>query len=490
MVMGSSISKNVTYKTDSIPQLNNKFMNNAFNGAASRAAVTGESFNDRLGLASVTTHDENHYNNGFQNLDTTNDNKFPNDTTSTREKKAMLIDAKLDKKVRAAEAKRNNRGSESDSGSQSEKIVDRIGDVLALPRGIALAIGNDSFPHEITTDTENSEVITTSLKENGMLSKEAIDQGANISASLIKGVFTKVLNPLYAASGAFERTSSATRNGTEDMVMRDKAGQRTIEGVEILNLNDPNDPNARKLRDINTDLTEDTDSDKHVNDGKADTEQQKLNDKSKISSAQKMQNVDNDKDTEEQKLDDKSSVDKKKKLEDIDNAEGIDEQILQGFDDLNRKDLYNVYNENGKDKQEYDGKSSVLGASLRNIAKTGGTDKQKINENSLISPEELASIVKGSLADFNEFDSSSSIDRPVILADITGNSEKTNDQEVNKDTLEEVTDALANFGEEGSNEDIASDLDRTIGDLGMSDSGISDLASSIASDVVSSELGK
>jgi hypothetical protein len=346
------------------------------------------------------------------------------------------------------------------------------------------------------------------VNELGNLASDIGSNGANKidemfsgCTKLLGGILGVIAGKVNEASRASQGTTTTARQGIEAMRNVELQSARRISEEEIPNFRDLNDPNNRQLRDINAEYMAITseDDDRSVNAGDNDTKEQKISSDSKIPNKKALTDVTSSVEAKEEKYDSTSSI-ITKELEDILKPSDIDSKKIDDFKDSKNIKLDDAKKEDKNKVVNYDDRSVIGGAaSLKNIFKNGGEEEQKIKDSSLITPEELASIVKDSTTDAQNINSSSSISGQVKLSDISGNTSKNvkRDKEekaegVKEETLAEATDALTDLGEVGSEHDImGNELGKTIGDLGPAgDLGVADMMSSMASDVVSSEVGK
>ena len=364
---------------------------------------------------------------------------------------------------------------------------------------------NETKPGVIQITQADSDNVVNEL---GHLTSNIASSGANKAEetfsgalTLAGGIFRALAGHLNEATRLSQGTSNTARQGIDAMRNVELQSAKRISEEEIPNFRDLNDPNNRQLRDINAEYMAITseDDDRSVNAGDKDTKEQKISSTSKIPEKKALTDITSSLETKEEKYDSTSSI-LTKELEDILKPSDIDSKIIDDFKDSKIIKLDDAKKEDKNMVVNYDDKSIIGGAaSLKNIFKNGGEEEQKIKDSSLITPEDLASIVKNSTTDAQNINSSSSISGQVKLSDISGNTSKNvkRDKEekaegVKEETLAEATDALTDLGEVGSEHDImGNELGKTIGDLGPAgDLGVADMMSSMASDVVSSEVGK
>jgi hypothetical protein len=349
------------------------------------------------------------------------------------------------------------------------------------------------FSNQISLKSDNLEAATSKAQENATKANEIADSiMADFSkSSLLANISAELSKTIAHESGSFATLGRTINKGKEDMLNRDFVQAKIAEAIAIPRDFDKNDPANIEHKRFDDYLIAQMDQGRGVSDGSGDGTVKKEDKNSSIRQAQRMGNVNENAMPDESIYDAVSSIDKEKMLRDQFRPGGLEEQILDDSTRVIKQNLKDEFKDGGIDKQELDDNSRVIKANLRDVFKDGGTKEEVYDDRSSINPTELASIVNKDSLDEKEIDTTklnSNHDRTN-----NGSSSIENEQAegINEATLAEVTDALTDLGEVGTDQQImGNELSKTVDDLTASNIAVTDLAQSIASDVVSSEVGK
>ncbi len=356
---------------------------------------------------------------------------------------------------------------------------------------------NSDFGRQISLKSDNLEAATSKAQENAT---KAIEIADTISAefsktSLLSNITKELSKTIEHESGSFATLGRTINKGKEDMLNRDLVQAKIAEAIQIPTDFDKNDPANIEHKKFDDYLMGIIDQGRGVTQGSGDGTVTKEDKDSGIKSMKVMENVNENVMPEESVYDENSTIDKDKLLRDAFRPGGVEEQVL---DDASQVILTNLKDsfKHGElvENPQLDDNTSVIKADLRDAFRPGGTKEENYNDKYTINSTLLENITNNATLDEKQIENinvNRNNDKSNNNNSNTGSVETEQAEGINESTLAEVTDALTDLGEVGTDQQImGNELSKTVDDLTASNIAVTDLAQSVASEVMSNEIGK
>ena len=357
---------------------------------------------------------------------------------------------------------------------------------------------NSDLGRQISIKSDNLEAATSKAQENATKAVEIADTiAAEFSkTSLLSNITRELTKTIEHESGSFATLGRTINKGKEDMLNRDLIQAKIAEAIQIPTDFDKNDPANIEHKKFDDYLIAIIDQGRGVTEGTGDGTVTKEDKDSGIKSMKVMENVNEKSMPDESVYDEYSTIDKEEILKDEFKPGGTEEQILDEATRVIRKDLKDAFKDGGTEEQILDDKTRVIRTDLRDAFRPGGTKEENYNDKYTINPTLLENITNNDTLDEKEIENIDINQNNNNKSNNNNNSNTRNAETeqaegINESTLAEVTDALTDLGEVGTGQEImGNELSKTVDDLTASNIAVTDLAQSIASEVMSNEIGK